>query len=153
MAPISHRLAADKYKNRHKDLEGCGLFAAGDLRGFAYPYAGGKHGPLPAIPIESGYFPSPSASLGWSASNDQFLLSQIAFRVPFFMVKDYVTWMNIIVPGHHGLFDYLGITISLEIYAHDHVPRDYHNVVPLLSLWNRDSHTFISKFHEFTGLD
>ena len=57
--------------------------------------------------------------------------------------------MDEIIPPHRDLFDHLGITVSLEIYAHSHVPRDYHNIIPLMSLWNRDSHTFISCFHEF----
>ena len=58
--------------------------------------------------------------------------------------------MNVIVPDHQKLFDFLGVTTAIEIYAHSHIPRDYHNIIPLLSLWNCDSHTFIGKFHEFT---
>ena len=61
-----------------------------------------------------------------------------------------MSWINVMVPRHCGLFDYLGITTSLEVYAHKHIPHDYHNVIPLLSMWNTDSHTFISRFHEFT---
>ena len=129
------------------NLENSGLLAAGELHGlFPVPT---EH-TSSSVEAEQGYFPSPAAVLGWSAVIDPFPLSTIAFRVPFLTVRDYVRWMNATVPQFRDIFDRLGVTTSLEIYAHGHVPRDYRNVIPLLSLWNRDSHTFISRFHEFT---
>ena len=150
MGDTNHRLPPEKYRQRLADLEASGLFSVGDLRSFARLFVGDDD--HPALPITlpgSGYIPSPSASLGWSTTNP-FPLSLVAFRVPYSTVKDYVSWMNDMVRLHRQDLDYLGITTSLEIYAHGHIPRDHRNIVPLLSLWNRDSHTFISRFHEFT---
>ena len=134
-----------KYRDRLVDLESCGLFAIGELQGLVRV---AEENP----PVEEGpgYLPSPAASLGWSLSIDPFPLSTIAFRVPFLPAKEYTNWMAAVFSEFRPLFDRLGITSSLEIYAHGHIPRDYRNIIPLFSLWNRDSHTFIGKYHEFT---
>ena len=146
MAPVSHKLTPDRYCGRLMDLEASGLYAVGDLRGHVRQF----EGDLPAIAVEEGYLPSADRSLNWLMGNHPFPLSPVALRVPYPTAQSFVEWMNAVVSEQKKLFDFLGITTALEIYAHNHIPRDHRNVIPLLSLWNRDSHTFVGKFHEFT---
>ena len=138
MAPVSHRQPLEHYRERLTGLEARVLHNPGYIRGLARPFA--EFGPA----AEVDYVPSLSACLGWSATTNAFPLSRIAFQVPQLLVKGFANWMNEIVPTNRSLFDQLGITSALEIYAHVQIHGDYRNVIPLMSLWNQDSHTFIA---------
>ena len=115
MAPVSHRQPPERYRERLTGLEARVLHNPGDIRGLARPFA--EFGPV----AEAGYIPSLSACLGWSATTNAFPLSRIAFRVPQLPVKGFASWMSEIVSSNRSLFDQLGITVALEIYAHIHI--------------------------------
>ena len=122
MTPTSHRRAAVGYQGRLVDLERSGFYSVGDIHARARIFGGDGQDALSVVLGEAGYFPNITASLGWFENNNPFPLSQVAFRVPFLMVKGYASWMNSIVSQYRELLDYVGITSSLEIYAHGHIP-------------------------------